>query len=241
MRGAAVNGNAFQFLEWGRTFRPFLTNVAAPAAGARPGTVLFLSGSLGEQRFSPEIVTAAGVRIPLSVNTWTGAGGTFTLPSSWVPPGKHRVLLFDGALKEASSNSWPLTIADPCQYWITDNFTPAQIAAGDTADGADPDRDGQANLIEMIMGTNPVAANPIPWTWSLANPSAPVISYNVRTDRCAVRLILQASTDLTTWADEASQTITPTLGAANTASGFMSAPAGPASGRTFRRLKIQRL
>jgi M6 family metalloprotease-like protein len=242
VRGAAINGNNWQFLEWGKTFRPFLTNVAAPASGARPGTILAITGSLGEQRFSPEIVTNSGTRIPLNINSWTGAGGLFALPSTYVPPGNHRLLLFDGPLKEASSNAWPITVADPCQSWLTDNFNSTQIIFGLAADNADPDRDGQANLIEMIMGTNPNAPNPIPWLWSFSNPARPVISFDARSNICAVRLTLESSANLTAWAEEDAITITPEAGSPVSASrSLRGTPPPPSATRFFRRLRITRL
>lgn len=36
------------------------------------------------------------------------------------------------------------------------------VATGDTADDADPDRDGQANLLEFFTGSHPLASNPMP-------------------------------------------------------------------------------
>jgi hypothetical protein len=242
VRGAEASGNNFQFLEWGRSFRPFLSTVIAPAAGARPGTILAITGSLGEQRFSPELVTSTGTRIPLTVNSWTGAGGLFALPSTWVPPGNHRLVLFDGGLKEASSNSWPITVADPCQSWLTDNFSALQISLGLAAYDADPDSDDQPNLVEMIMGTNPNASNPPPWTWTLTDPYQPIVSYTVRTDRCAVKIIMEYSENLSLWIEETSQTVTPTAGASNVASGSMRGAPRVTSGKSlFRRMKIQQL
>jgi hypothetical protein len=92
------------------------------------------------------------------------------------------------------------------------------------------------------MGTNPNASNPPPWTWTLTDPFRPIISYTVRTDRCAAKIIMEYSENLSLWIEEASQTITPTAGASNVASGSMRGAPRVTSGKSlFRRMKIQQL
>ena len=50
----------------------------------------------------------------------------------------------------------------PYDLWAADNFTPAQIAAGDAAPTADPDGDQFENAAERALATPPLVANPDP-------------------------------------------------------------------------------
>lgn len=51
---------------------------------------------------------------------------------------------------------------DPYEVWKNNQFSAAQISAGDAAYDQDPDGDGIVNLAEMAMGTNPNVANSDP-------------------------------------------------------------------------------
>jgi hypothetical protein len=143
-----------QYLEWGRAFRPFISG--AHPTKVYPQSFIQLTGSLGERRFSPELLLEKGQRVALSSNSWRGTTASVRLPNTYAPPGRHRLVIFDSPLKEASSNAWPITVGERCEIWATSFFNNADILAGKAADDADPDRDGQPNLVEMIMGTNPV-------------------------------------------------------------------------------------
>jgi hypothetical protein len=43
----------------------------------------------------------------------------------------------------------------PYDQWLAENFSAAQVAAGDADEDADPDDDGIQNLAEMVLGTDP--------------------------------------------------------------------------------------
>jgi M6 family metalloprotease-like protein len=240
VRGEEVNGNNWQFLEWGKNFRPFIDTLAAPPTAAKPGDQFIALGSLGQRsRFNPKLVSASGQRLDLSVLSWTGAGATLKLPAGWIPPGRNRLMIFDGSTDEPSSNAWAVQVADPCATWVTDYFNLADLLAGRAQDNADPDADGQPNLIEMIMGTNPRQANAAPYSW-VFDGSGLILTYNARLDRCAVKIVMESSLNLSTWSEEATQDLIPTPGATVT-SGFLRSLPSATEKRIFRRLRITRL
>lgn len=92
-----------------------------------------------------------------------------------------------------------LTITgQPLAVWQTQNFTPAQITAGDAADAADPDHDGLENLAEYALGTDPNHATP-PLTGSLG-PSGFSITFTRPKGLPDVSYAAESSADLGSWA-----------------------------------------
>ena len=208
VRGDAINGNTWQFLEWGRAFRPFIETFAAPTT-AKPGDFLIVLGSLGKRsRFYPTLVSTNGTLVPLETTSWTGAGGTFKIPTgagvgtvAGPRSGHYRFMIFDGTTNQAASNVFPLDLVNVCEDWRATYFTSSELLDPNVSgDAADPDGDRQANLAEYIFGTNPRVANPPPSTGSYVGGQF-VFPLHVRADRGCVRITVQSSEDLIHWTD----------------------------------------
>ncbi len=63
----------------------------------------------------------------------------------------------------APVSTTPTTGLTPLQSWRQDNFG-TSANSGDAANAADPDKDGQSNLLEYALGTNPNTAGALPVT-----------------------------------------------------------------------------
>ena len=240
VRGDEVNGNAGQFVEWGRAFRPFIEAAVAPVP-ARPGQTLSLVGSLGQRgRFQPRLISADG-RLLLTprVLTWTGATATLEIPSGPHQGGSFRFLLFDDASLRTSSNAMAVTLMDPYEAWRQETFSPAQLADPEVSgDDADPDGDGLSNFAEYAHGLRALGADESPVRWDFSGGFV-TATFRVRGDRGALRLVLQTSSDLRGWAVADSVALEGAGPFGELVSGFLRVPrsgAGPA----FARLRIER-
>ncbi len=93
--------------------------------------------------------------------------------------------------------------------WLAaQNFTPAQIAAGDTAADADPDADGISNIAEMALGSSPTVTNTSQLFAALADSTGLVTNgpgqflqatFPRTVANPGVWLTAQFSSDLTSW------------------------------------------
>lgn len=210
VRGDEPNGNSWQFIEWGRNFRPFIESFSAPAL-AKPGDLLLLLGSLGRQaRMQPRLISPANQLIPLEVTSWTGAGATLRISREPVPSqntvagptsGRYRLSIFDTATLQGAGNSYTVEIMNAPEDWRQGVFTAAELAnASISGDRADPDLDGQPTLMEYLLGTDPRIANPSPLK-PLVLPDRVGFSFIARNDRGNVRVTLQYSRTLEVWTD----------------------------------------
>src|SRR5205814_1205423 len=77
------------------------------------------------------------------------------------------------------------------------------LSAALTAPTADPDGDGQLNLLEFAFDTNPLATNASPFAISRAVDGSLWLSYPKRTGFSGLRYTVLKSDDLITWASVA--------------------------------------
>lgn len=208
VRGDEPNGNRWQFIEWGRNFRPFIESFSAPAL-AKPGDLLLLLGSLGRPaRMQPRLISPANQLIPLEVTSWTGAGATLRISRAPVPSqntvagptsGRYRLSIFYTATLQGAGNSYTVEIMNAPEDWRQGVFTAAELAdASISGDRADPDLDGLPTLMEYLLGTDPRIANPSPLK-PLVFPDRVGFSFIARNDRGNVRVTLQYSRTLEVW------------------------------------------
>ncbi len=103
---------------------------------------------------NPKPVTATTNPAGLTVGlTYEGSG---TAPTNH---GTYAVVATITDANHTGSQNGTLVISgQTAAEWRTQNFTPQQISAGLAADGADADGDGQTNLAEYALGTNPTAS-----------------------------------------------------------------------------------
>ena len=244
VRGADVNGDTWQFLEWGKTFRPFMESVTVPPAPLRPGDRIIVLGSLGQQgRFFPKLISPEGQLTTLDVESWTGAGAVLRIPSagrSW--PGENRLVIFDGNIfNRPSSNAFTVIVADPCQLWLEEHFTAAERAnPALSGDDADPDMDGWSNIAEMILNTDPRRFNEPLLPGDVRSDDSFSFPFVVRRDSCDVLITLQTSTDLHDWTNADSYLAPGTTGSGGPIFLWLNAP--PISGsRAYFRVTFKRM
>ncbi len=133
---------------------------ATPSAlSLSPATVTFAKGT--SQVFTASLADQFGApisRTPSTIWSNTGGGlidasGTFTANEVGGP---FTVRADIGSLTAQAS----LTITGvPLATWQAQYFTPAEIAAEQHLDAADPDQDGVTNLTEYALGTDPRLAS----------------------------------------------------------------------------------
>jgi hypothetical protein len=87
------------------------------------------------------------------------------------------------------------------EAWRNLVFTPAQIAAGQAADSADPDGDGVSNLREYAFGLDPMQVS-VTSAAALRFTGSPVqlsVILPLWADKDDITLTVEASTNLTAW------------------------------------------
>jgi hypothetical protein len=99
----------------------------------------------------------------------------------------------------------------PFEAWQAAKFTATEIAGGLTTPGADFDHDGMANLLEYAFHTNPKVADLTGVTPNVIGNKMQ-ISFTCLTGRSDITYTVQASSNLSTWAD-----IAQSVGGAKTA------------------------
>ena len=103
----------------------------------------------------------------------------------------------------------PFVASTGWQQWQQTNFTAAELAnPAISGDAANPAQDGLPNLLKYALGLNPKVAAPQAISLQITNLSGqkvPVITYPLNLTATDVTLILQSSTNLTTWAPATTQ------------------------------------
>ena len=104
--------------------------------------------------------------------------------------------------RSAEQSATPVSPLSPAQSWRQENFGTADNI-GDAADGADPDGDGVANLLERAFAGDPLAAEPS--LLPAADAAAPALAMLYRRSKSAADLafVIEESTDLSTWTSSA--------------------------------------
>ena len=107
--------------------------------------------------------------------------------------------------------SEPAVSSGGYQQWQQANFTAAELTnALISGDAANPAHDGLPNLLKYAMGLNPKAVVSQPFTFqfeTVNSQKAPVFTYTVNSAATDVSLVLQSSTNLTTWSTATTQQI----------------------------------
>lgn len=139
----------------------------------------------------PVTATTSPPGLPVTI-TYNGSA---PVPSAF---GSYAVVATIDSPNYQGGASGTLTITgQPLAAWQTQNFTPAQITAGEAADAADPDHDGLENLAEYALGTDPNHATP-PLTGSLG-PSGFSITFTRPKGLPDVTYAAESSADLAAW------------------------------------------
>lgn len=98
--------------------------------------------------------------------------------------------------------------------WAGDEFEPAEIEnVSISGPGADPDKDGMSNLLEYALGTDPLYPDAHDGSIVLKFANGQVsFEFKRDTSKTDVRLIVQKSTDLKTWAPVPSEVLSSKKG-----------------------------
>lgn len=116
-------------------------------------------------------------------------------------------------------------------------------AAGDAADSADPDGDGDSNLMEFALGTDPKAAGPRPINATrITEGTAGHLAITFpRRKHAELRYLVEVSSDLSTWTADTLQAGAPTsLDADFEQVTFRDRKPAGGAGRRFIRVRISR-
>ena len=161
---------------------------------------LDLGGSLTFAGSSTLTITTSGsaptpgtyTLLTAAAGTGSGTLPTLTLPSGW-----------SGTLERSGNNlNLLITGRTPLETWRTTHFATWQ-ATGTAADTADPDGDGLNNLLEYALNGTPTNAASAPLPTAALVPSTSTLTLTFYRARPAAELTytVQASSDLATWTD----------------------------------------
>ena len=104
---------------------------------------------------------------------------------------------FGSGPTRAPVSATPLTAF---QAWQNTHFTTAQLVAGVGAANADPDADGQPNLVEYAFGTAPLAAGAAGYQIATSgSPARLVATLPLWSEHDDLVITVEASTDLLSW------------------------------------------
>jgi hypothetical protein len=221
---------------------PLLTSLAAPA-NARAGDPLQVTGSLAVAGWQTRarLVGPNNTILTPTVAAFSSTGGTLRVPSGCYPSGLYRFLIFDDTTQEPSSNSFPVQLVGTEDAWRVDHFSAwERSTAAVSGDNADPDRDGLPNLAEYIFGTNPRTPQFNYLPWNRVGTNQLVTQFSTRSDRGCVKITIQHSGNLATWANGDSFTFDGTGPMGGTVLGYLATPA-TTEPRRFARLSFSRL
>ncbi|MEY3897885.1 MAG: hypothetical protein RLZZ214_3406, partial [Verrucomicrobiota bacterium] len=152
MPGAGTASQEFTFTPTDTVTYATVTGMASVTVNKATATVT-LGGLAATYDGMPHPVSATttptGLAVLLTYN------GSATAPTV---PGTYPVLADIADANHSGSTADTLVIAArSLENWVTGKFSPAQIAAGESAPSADPDHDGLTNLAEYALGGQPYA------------------------------------------------------------------------------------
>ncbi len=107
------------------------------------------------------------------------------------------------------------TTASGYAAWKAQKFA-ANAPATQTAELADPDQDGHANLIEYALGSEPLTAGSRKHPVLSRSGGANVLTFNLATSASGVTVTVQVSSDLSAWSDGSTYGATTVASNANT-------------------------
>jgi hypothetical protein len=189
----------FQLLVTGEDIAPAApTNLVATAGSGQVG--LSWTASSGATSYSVRRSTTTGTGYALlasGLNTTSYTDTNVTAGTTYyyvVTASKSSPPAESGYSTEASAT--PGSSATALQTWRQANFGTTSNT-GNAANTADPDADGQSNLLEYALGTNPNTAGALPVTVARSG-NALTLSFSRIADATLVYKI-EASNDLTSW------------------------------------------
>jgi len=151
---------------------------------------------------------------PKPVTVTTSPGGlavALTYASSATAPtqvGSYPVSALVTDSNYAGSASATLTISKSYVSWEESQFSPAQIAAGDTAAAADADDDGMPNLAEYALGTDPNVFTPSPV--AVLSPTSLTLTFTRPKGLSDLTYSAESCATLSTWSPVSLQVISST-------------------------------
>ena len=140
----------------------------------------------------------AGPYAPISPAAFNGISYTDTNVTAGATY-YYTVAAANGLAQSADSapvSAVPTSAATAIESWRQTHFGTTANSGG-SANTADPDGDGQSNLLEYALGTTPTASNPLPVTLARSGNSL-TLSFNHVGDATLVYAV-EASNDLVTW------------------------------------------
>ena len=198
--GAGAGRVVWPKANWLRTANADAPAPVAPAITTQPLGQAIIGGQ------SATLTVAATGTAPLVYQWFQGASGdlsapvgtnaaTFTTPalldaaSYWV-----RVSNAGGSVASATA---AITLTPGFATWLALNG----LSGADAAPGADPDRDGRANLIEYSLGSDPTLASTAGEGLTLAadGPGRWIVRYPRNRQAAGITAVVENSSDLTTW------------------------------------------
>ena len=202
----------FQLLVTGEDIAPAApTGLSATAGNAQVG--LSWTASAGATSYSVYRSTTAGSGYTLLVSGLSTTGhtdGTVTNGTTYyyvVTASKSSPAAESGYSTEVSAT--PANTTTAIQAWRQSNFGTTSNT-GNAANTADPDNDGQSNLLEYALGTNPNTAGALPVTVARSGNFL-TLAFNHIGDTTLVYKI-EASNDLASWTEAISYTPFSTAG-----------------------------
>ncbi len=188
--------------------------IFTPGTVGGPFTIIGTSGSLSGT--ASLTVTRATATITLSELSQSYDGNPKPITVTTTPPGLATSVTYDGsATAPADFGSYSVTASVtnpnysgsstgtleitglPIITWTTQNFTPAQMTAGQTTDIADPDGDGFSNLAEYALGADPNTSTPA--FTPVHDAGGLSLTFNRPKDLPDVTYAAESSPDMITW------------------------------------------
>ncbi len=241
-----LNGSVDEF----QIFARALTAAEISTLAAPPSAPAGLSATAGEAQVALSWSAVSGAT-SYSVKRASVSGGPYATVATGLTATAHTdtglvngttyyyiVTAHQGVAESARSaqvSATPVALLSPIESWRVTHFGSAS-ATGNAADGADPDSDGLANLLEYALGSDPLVASTSAPVVSLT-PSLPY-SLQLTFTRVADPTLIytvQGSDDLALWND-----LWTSIGSDNVAGPVTVSDTEPvpASGSRFLRLRV---
>ncbi len=202
--------NGFQLLLTSDNLAPAApTGLAAVAGNAQ--VALSWNAVSGATTYTIRRGTASGVYTTISAGNVNGTSYTDTGLTNGTTY-YYVVAAANGIVTSSGSNevsATPANTTTAIQAWRQSNFGTTSNT-GNAANTADPDNDGQSNLLEYALGTNPNTAGALPVTVARSGNFL-TLAFNHIGDTTLVYKI-EASNDLASWTEAISYTPFSTAG-----------------------------